>query len=98
MIMVLVIILERLGNLMQFKISTTDFDFIVNNISELSLIEKLTESKKHGEYNAKGKYPTGKYIIDLSTDEVNSIIEQLSNSLLSFGVDQNGEINSIGMR
>lgn len=83
---------------MQFKISTTDFDFIVNNISELSLIEKLTESKRYGEYNAKGKYPTGKYIIDLSTDEVNCIVEQLSNSLLSFGIGQNGEINSIGMR
>lgn len=98
MIMVLVIILGLLGNLMQFKINTTDFDFIVNNISNLSLIEKLTESKRHGEYNAKGKHPTGKYIIDLSNDEVNCIIEQSSNSLMSFGTGQNGEINSIGMR
>ncbi|EKN1675530.1 hypothetical protein [Escherichia coli] len=82
---------------MKFKLNATDLDFIINIISDLSLVDKLTDAKTYGEYLAKDKYPTRKHVIDLSADEVDYIVEQLSNFILSSGVDSNGEINSIGM-
>ncbi|EAO3344451.1 TPA: hypothetical protein ACO3YK_004541 [Salmonella enterica subsp. enterica serovar Strathcona] len=96
--MALVIIPERLDNIMQFKINATDLDFIINIIDDLSVLNKLKKSKEHGEHLAKEKYPTGKYIINLSTDDVDCIVEQLSDFILISGVDSSGEINSTGMR
>ncbi|AIU71836.1 hypothetical protein AT03_05175 [Hafnia alvei FB1] len=98
-IMALVIIQGRLNNIMRFEINATDLDFIIGIINDLpSLMDKLTSVRTGGEYFAKNKYPTGKYVINLSADEVDYVLEKLSNFIMSSGLDSNGGINSNGMR
>ena len=59
------------------------------------LMKKFEDAKQQGFYMAKGKYPTGKYLVMLEKHEIEHLLDKVGNLLCESGVT-NGEINSLG--
>ncbi|MDF1780221.1 MAG: hypothetical protein P1U67_02885 [Alcanivoracaceae bacterium] len=80
---------------MQFKINHSDLKLLVDALEDSDQVMKLKNAEQHFE---KGKYPTGRYVVDLSNDETESIIDTLSDFLMNSGLDENGEPNVLGLQ
>ena len=80
---------------MEFRITKQTLEFLIENIEEPHLSAEFEAVARAGEEFAKGRYATGRYVIDLSQDEAGTLVDELSDILASRGVS-NGEINSLG--
>ena len=80
---------------MHFKINHSDVSLIANVLVNSDLASKFVDV---GECVENGKYPTGRYVIDLSRSEAEFIIEHLSNLLMNSGLDDKGELNPVGQQ
>lgn len=78
---------------MRFKINHSDVSLIANALVDSDLASKFVGVEEHVE---NGKYPTGRYLIDLNNEETELITELLANLLVSSGVDDTGELNTTG--
>lgn len=80
---------------MHFKINLSDVTLIANTLVGSDLASKFVDVEECVE---NGKYPTGRYAIDLSSSEAELIIELLSNLLMNSGLEDSGELNSVGQQ
>ncbi|WP_018694509.1 hypothetical protein [Algicola sagamiensis] len=83
---------------MQFKINLPDIKLLSKLILNDSLAKKLAQTEKSGEFIAKGIFPTGKYLIDLSEEEIDLVVDYLSDHFMAYGLDNDGEPNSLGIQ
>lgn len=83
---------------MQFRINLSDIKLLIEVVEETTLVNKLIEYEKVGQCFKKGKYPTGRYLIDLSEGEVELVIDSLSDHLMSSGLNEGGEPNALGLQ
>lgn len=83
---------------MQFKINLSDIKLLIEEVEDAALVKRLIEYEKDGQYFEKGKYPSGQYLIDLSEDEVEVVINSLSDYLMIYGVSNDGEPNALGLQ
>jgi len=80
---------------MDFKIDHRDISLIVSILSDsdLASVFKSAEETILSDDSLKGRY-----IVDLSKEQVDSVIDSLSDYLVSDGVNEFGELNSLGYR
>jgi len=83
---------------MQFKINLSDIKLLISVVGDSDLIVRLHESENAGEYFEKGKYPTGRYVLELSEEESETITDSLSDHLMTSGLDENEEPNAVGLQ
>ena len=95
--MVSVITQVQLGrSKMQRKINYSDLKLLINNVNDPDLLNILQGIEKRGPHLDKGKYATGRYLIDISDEDTESILEVLSDILVGSGCDKNGELKPLG--
>ncbi|MEP3910456.1 MAG: hypothetical protein ABJN40_00035 [Sneathiella sp.] len=83
---------------MQFKFKLPDIRLFVDVVDDQVLVNKFVEYEKSGPYFAKGKYPTDRYLVDLSKGEIELVIDALSNHLMTSGLNDDGEPNALGFQ
>lgn len=83
---------------MQFKINISDIKILIEAIEDTALINKLLEYENAGQHFEKEKYPTGRYLIDLSEGEVELVVDSLSDHLVNYGLNDDGEPNLLGLQ
>lgn len=98
MISDLVITLMQLGEQMEILMNRSDLDFLLKHFDSKLFSVKFQESIKKGEFLAKGKYPTGKYSLELQKTEIEEILDSLSSLLMEIGLNQSSEPNAVGQR
>jgi hypothetical protein len=81
---------------MKYKINDSDIGVIIAAIKDSELATKIERIKKDGQFVEKDKYPTGRYVIEVSDVESEKIIDSLSEQLMNVGVDESGEPNALG--
>ncbi len=82
----------------QYSVSTRDLDFLISNVEEPTLHERLRQAKENGPILAKGKYPTSKIPLALEEVDAELLIESLSSLLSEIGLNPDSEPNSIGLQ
>lgn len=78
---------------MLFKLNHSDIKLLIEALDGSKLGVKFETAEKFSE---KGKYPTGRYVVDLSEGEMLLIIDSLSSCLMNSGLDGNEELNVLG--
>lgn len=96
--MVLAIILKRYGDNMRFELNRQIIDELISLISDDFLVKKLRRSIGLGEIKVKDAYPNKKYELELSEDEIEIVLNDLSDAISNLGVGSDGNINSYGYR
>lgn len=83
---------------MQFKINLSNVKLLISVVKDPDLIIKLHGFENAGEYFEKGKYPTGRYVLELSEEESEIITDSLSDHLMTSGLNENDEPNAVGFQ
>lgn len=83
---------------MQFKINLSDIKLLVELVPNRALVSKLIQCEKSGELYAKGEFATGRYLIELSEDEIDVVVDCLSAHFISHGLNNDEEPNSLGLQ
>jgi hypothetical protein len=83
---------------MQLLIDGKNLEFLLDNFQQKDFIGLLNKAKDEGEYLAEGRYPTGKYSLDLTLKEAEDIQDALAVLLTEKGLGSDGEPNAIGFR
>lgn len=83
---------------MQFKINLSDIKLLIELIPNMALVSKLVQCEKSGELYAKGEFPTGRYLIELSEGEIDLVVDYLCDHFMSHGLNNDGEPNSLGLQ
>ena len=78
-----------------FKISHSDVLLVANTLVKSELSKKFLNTNEHLE---KGIYPTGLYIIELSKNEIELVLNWLSDLLIKSGFWEKNELNNIGQQ
>ncbi|OEE54089.1 hypothetical protein [Vibrio splendidus] len=74
---------------MRFKINSIDISFIVDALTDSELADKFKGAEK---------YQTGSHIVDLRADEIDTVLDALSDRLMDSGLGEGGEPNSLGYK
>lgn len=82
---------------MGFLLDLTDLQFLLEWLPQGELTEVIEDSRSKGEFLAKGMYPTGKYLLEISNEQVEVIQEELSVLLTVKGLGDDGEPNAVGL-
>lgn len=80
---------------MEFEVDRLNMELIASILSSSDLASVLENAEEMIGNNDTLK---GKYIVNLSEDRVSALIDSLSDYLVSNGVDEFGELNSLGYR
>ncbi|MBA0173851.1 hypothetical protein [Pectobacterium versatile] len=83
---------------MNFKLNREVINDLLVFISDPHIAGILKESTEEGEVKIKDIYPTGRYFIELSEQDVDIILDELSNAISNVGIGNDGEINACGIR
>jgi len=81
---------------MGFLLDLTELQFLLEWLPQGELTEVIENSINKGEHLAKETYPTGKYFLEISNEQVDVIQEELSMLLTAKGLGNDGEPNAIG--
>ncbi|WP_283132357.1 hypothetical protein [Enterovibrio norvegicus] len=80
---------------MRFKINSIDISFIVDALTDSELAAKFKGAEK---YVVDEKYQTDRHIVDLRADEIDTVLDALSDRLMDSGLGEGGEPNSLGYK
>ncbi|MEI7177413.1 hypothetical protein [Pectobacterium carotovorum] len=81
---------------MNFKLNREVINELLVFISDPHIAGILKESTE--EVKIKDIYPTGRYFVELSEQDVDIVLDELSNAISNVGIDNDGEINAYGIR
>ncbi|MCK5216078.1 MAG: hypothetical protein KAR05_12090 [Candidatus Omnitrophica bacterium] len=82
----------------EFKIDERDLAFLDRHIDNPEIKSLLTEAKSKGIYKAKGQYETNTYILHLNEEELDKIVDVLSDLFTKIGLQKDDEPNPIGLK
>jgi hypothetical protein len=80
-----------------YKLPQAELDFLLAHIRAGHLLRLLQAAKDGGQFSAEGKYPTGRYVIQLSPQDSDLLVDTLSDLLCEIGLQPDGEPNVDGL-
>ena len=82
---------------LEFILSRDNVEFLKDLLVTGRLYKKVNEALKHP-HIVKGKYETGKYILRISRDDAERILEHITREMMQFGFGKDGDFNEYGKR
>ena len=79
----------------EIAVTKDTLNIIRKCVNDHDIIEKVNDSLENPQI-IKGKYPTGKYIIKLSEEDIQRIIDGICDELMRSGIGEDGEVNEYG--
>lgn len=88
--------IEKKQKLYRFNLKKESIDYLLNMLKNEQLIDKIKCCEENKIF--KNSYFTNAYFVDLYPNEVEVLLDELSDDLINRGLDKNSEPNQLGFQ